>query len=136
MLVHLVITDFAIIKRLDLSLSDGLNILSGETGAGKSIIINAIHLILGGRSSADLIRTGCSEATVEGLFALPDTPGISQLLEEADISFDGELLIKRTISREGRNRVFVNGSLPPSRHSPGWGRGSSASRVSTRINSF
>jgi DNA repair protein RecN (Recombination protein N) len=111
MLVHLVITDFAIIKHLDLSLREGLNILSGETGAGKSIIINAINLILGGRSSADLIRTGCSEAVVEGLFALPHNPGLAELLEDAGISFDGELLIKRTISREGRNRVFINGSL-------------------------
>ncbi len=111
MLVHLVITDFAIIKHLDLSLREGLNILSGETGAGKSIIINAINLILGGRSSADLIRTGCTEAVVEGLFVLPHAPGLAQLLGEAGISFDGELLIKRTISREGRNRVFINGSL-------------------------
>jgi DNA repair protein RecN (Recombination protein N) len=111
MLVHLVITDFAIIKHLDLSLRAGLNILSGETGAGKSIIINAINLILGGRSTADLIRTGCTEAVVEGLFVLPQAPGLVDLLEEAGISFDGELLIKRSISREGRNRVFINGSL-------------------------
>ena len=75
MLVHLVITDFAIIKHLDLSLKEGLTILSGETGAGKSIIINAINLILGGRSSADLIRTGCTEAVVEGLFVLPQNTG-------------------------------------------------------------
>ncbi len=68
MLFQLNITDFAIIKHLDLSLREGLNSLSGETGAGKSIIINAINLILGGRSSADLIRTGCDEAVVEGLF--------------------------------------------------------------------
>ncbi len=111
MLVHLVITDFAIIKHLDLSLREGLNILSGETGAGKSIIINAINLMLGGRSSADLIRTGCSEAVVEGLFVLPDSLGLAEWLDEAGIPFDGELLIKRTVSREGRNRVFINGSL-------------------------
>jgi len=111
MLVHLVITDFAIIKHLDLALREGLNILSGETGAGKSIIITAINLILGGRSSADLIRTGCSEAVVEGLFDLTGTPGLTRLLEEAGIPFNGDLLIKRTISRGGRNRVFINGSL-------------------------
>lgn len=111
MLVHLVITDFAIIRHLDLSLKGGLNILSGETGAGKSIIINAINLILGGRSSAGLIRTGCSEAVVEGLFDLPDAPGLAKELDRAGIPFDGELLIKRNISREGRNRVYINGSL-------------------------
>ncbi len=111
MLVQLVITDFAIIRHLDLSLHEGLNILSGETGAGKSIIINAINLLLGGRSSADLIRTGCSEAVVEGLFSLQDAPGLANEMSDAGLSFDGELLIKRTISREGRNRVFINGSL-------------------------
>jgi len=111
MLLHLAITDFAIIKRLDLSLREGLNILSGETGAGKSIIINAINLLLGGRSSADLIRTGCGEAVVEGLFLLPGSQGVADALNEADIPFEGELLIKRIISREGRNRVFINGAL-------------------------
>jgi DNA repair protein RecN (Recombination protein N) len=112
MLFQLNITDFAIIKHLDLSLREGLNTVSGETGAGKSIIINAINLILGGRSSADLIRTGCDEAVVEGLFVFPDNPpGLNKILVEEGISFDNELLIKRIISREGRNKVFVNGSL-------------------------
>jgi DNA repair protein RecN (Recombination protein N) len=111
MLVHLAITDFAIIKHLDLSLREGLTILSGETGAGKSIVINAINLILGGRSSADLIRTGCSEAVVEGLFALPEDPDLAGLLTDAGIRFDGELLIKRIISREDRNKIFINGAL-------------------------
>lgn len=111
MLVHLAVTDFAIIKRLDLSLKEGLNILSGETGAGKSILINAINLIVGGRSSTDLIRTGCSEAVVEGLFSLPDSRDIREILEEAGIPFEGELLIRRTLSREGRNRIFINGQM-------------------------
>jgi len=111
MLFQLNITDFAIIKHLDLSLREGLNTVSGETGAGKSIIINAINLILGGRSSADLIRTGCNEAIVEGLFVFPDNPGLDEMLGEEGISFDNELLIKRVISREGRNKVFINGSL-------------------------
>ncbi len=112
MLFQLNITDFAIIKHLDLSLREGLNTVSGETGAGKSIIINAINLILGGRSSADLIRTGCDEAIVDGLFVFPDNPpGLNEMLGEEGISFDGELLIKRVISREGRNKVFINGSL-------------------------
>ena len=98
MLFQLNITDFAIIKHLDLSLREGLNTVSGETGAGKSIIINAINLILGGRSSADLIRTGCDEAIVEGLFVFPDNPpGLDEMLGEEGISFDGELLIKRVI---------------------------------------
>ncbi len=111
MLVNLNIHNFAIIDNLELSLKDGLNTLSGETGAGKSIIINAINLILGGRSSADLIRTGCTQASVEALFVFPNNPKLKQLLLEWNISFDRELLIKRIISRAERNKVLINGSL-------------------------
>lgn len=111
MLAQLNITHFAIIEQLNLSLHSGLNTLSGETGAGKSIIINAIHLIRGGRSSADLIRTGCEEAVVEALFLLPGQTGLKEILEEFGIPFEDELLIKRIITREGRNRVLINGAL-------------------------
>ena len=110
MLVLLNISDFAIIRHLETPFKRELNILSGETGAGKSIIINAVNLILGGRASGDLIRTGCGEARVEALFHLPENPAIQKLLERLDIPFDGEISIKRTISREGRNRVTINGS--------------------------
>ncbi|MDZ7697577.1 MAG: AAA family ATPase [Deltaproteobacteria bacterium] len=111
MLLQLHITNFAIIKQLRLSLNRGMNTLSGETGAGKSIIINAIHLIRGGRSSTDLIRTGCDSSTVEALFSLPENPHIADILSDLGIPFDGEVLIKRIIFREGRNRVFVNGTM-------------------------
>ncbi len=89
----------------------GLNILSGETGAGKSIIINAMNLILGGRASADLIRSGCKEASVESLFSFPQNQLLTEMLSEFDLPFDGELLIKRTIFREGRNKILINGSM-------------------------
>ena len=111
MLVNLNIHNFAIIDNLELSLKDGLNILSGETGAGKSIIIRAINLILGERSYSDLIRTGCMEASVEAFFVFPSNPKLKQLLLEWNISFDRELLIKRVIFRAGRNKVLINGSL-------------------------
>jgi len=110
MLVQLSITDFAIIHHLETPFQKDLNILSGETGAGKSIIINAVNLILGARASLDLIRTGCSEAKVEALFSLPENPDLKALLQSLDVPFEGELLIKRTISREGRNRITINGS--------------------------
>ncbi len=111
MLINLKITNFAIIKNLEITLRPGLNILSGETGAGKSIIINGVNLILGGRASADLIRTGCEGARVEALFSFPQNRVLKELLSELDIPYEGELLIKRIISREGRNRISVNGSM-------------------------
>jgi DNA repair protein RecN (Recombination protein N) len=111
MLAQLVITDFAIIDSLSTSFSGGLNILSGETGAGKSIIINAANLILGGRASPDLIRTGAKRAVVEALFHLPLQSPLSSLLKEMDIPFNGELLIKRTISKQGKSKVWINGTL-------------------------
>ena len=111
MLVQLNIHDFAIIRHLELPLREGLNILSGETGAGKSIVINAINLVLGGRSSVDLIRSGSKEAVVEAFFEFPENLELRDHLVSQGISFGGELVIKRSISREGRNKIFVNGAM-------------------------
>ena len=111
MLSQLIITNFAIISHLEIRFKPGLNVLSGETGAGKSIIINAVNLILGGRASGDLIRTGADEARVEALFALPENTAVKGSLEELGLPCQGDLLIKRHISREGRNRIMINGSM-------------------------
>lgn len=111
MLSQLIITNFAIISHLEIRFKPGLNVLSGETGAGKSIIINAVNLILGGRASGDLIRTGADEARVEALFAMPESASVKELLKELGLPFEGDLLIKRHISREGRNRIMINGSM-------------------------
>lgn len=111
MLTHLAIRDFAIIESLSVDFTAGSNILSGETGAGKSIIINAVNLLVGGRATPDLIRTGADRAVVEALFQVPPESPLSRLLAELDIPFEGEVLIKRTISREGKSRVKINGSL-------------------------
>ena len=111
MLSQLIITNFAIIGHLEIHFKVGLNVLSGETGAGKSIIINAVNLILGGRASADLIRTGEDEARVEALFVLPENSTVKGLLKELGLDFEGELVIKRQISREGRNKIVINGSM-------------------------
>ena len=105
MLVQLTISNFAIIDHINIYYRPGLNILSGETGAGKSIIINAVNLILGGKARADLIRSGADEARVEALFQVPENASMTTVLTENGIPCDGELLIKRTISREGRNRI-------------------------------
>ncbi|MBN1849041.1 MAG: DNA repair protein RecN [Deltaproteobacteria bacterium] len=111
MLSQLTISDFAIINYLEIDFQPGLNILSGETGAGKSIIMNAVNLILGGRASSDLIRTGAREARVEALFTLPETPFFKDLISEMGIPYHGDLLIKRSISREGRNKIMINDSI-------------------------
>ena len=92
MLVQLTISDFAIISHLEIGFEPGLNILSGETGAGKSIIISAVNLILGGRASADLIRSGANEARVEALFNLPENPFLSEFMSDLGFLYNGELL--------------------------------------------
>lgn len=111
MLTDLNIKNFAIIDNLHVSFRSGLNILTGETGAGKSIIIDAVSLILGARASADLVRGGEEEAVVEAVFDISLFPSISAMLSEMGIDTDGELLVKRVVSRSGKNRVFLNGGL-------------------------
>jgi DNA repair protein RecN (Recombination protein N) len=111
MLTDLFIKNFAIIDNLHVSFGPGLTVLTGETGAGKSIIIDAVNLILGGRASADLIRSGEDEAAVEALFDIAGRPAIRAALADAGVECNGELLVKRTVSRSGRNRVFVGGGL-------------------------
>lgn len=111
MLTDLSIKNVAIIDSLHLALGPGLTVLTGETGAGKSIIIDAVGLIMGARASSDLIRTGSDEAVVEAIFDISGLPEIRQQLEEAGLEADSELLIKRSISRSGKNRIFINGGM-------------------------
>ncbi|MFQ5735891.1 MAG: DNA repair protein RecN [Thermodesulfobacteriota bacterium] len=111
MLLELGIKDFAIIEGLNISFGPGLNIFTGETGAGKSIIMDAIALLLGDRASGGLIREGSEEAQVEAAFDTSGSEQVKAVLEEAGIPYDGELVIRRVIQRAGRNRIYVNGSL-------------------------
>jgi DNA repair protein RecN (Recombination protein N) len=111
MLTDLSISNVAIIESLRLSLQPGLTMLTGETGAGKSIIIDAVSLIMGGRASSELIRSGAEEAVVEALFDISPLPELSLMLAEYGFESDGELLIKRSISRSGKNRIFINGAM-------------------------
>ncbi len=108
MLTDLSIRNIAIIDALHLSFREGLTVLTGETGAGKSIIIDAVGLIMGARANSDLIRTGHDEATVEAIFDISLLPQIRQQLEEAGLEAGNELLVKRSISRSGKNRIFIN----------------------------
>jgi len=111
MLAELIIHNIAIIDSLHVSFHRGLNVLTGETGAGKSIIIDAVNLIMGARASTDLIRTGEAEASIECLFDISGEGAVLEKLASAGVSADGEFLVKRTISRSGKNRVFMNGGL-------------------------
>ena len=111
MLTDLTIKNVAIIDLLRISFKQGLTVLTGETGAGKSIIIDAVGLIMGNRASSDLIRSGEDEAVVEALFDISALPEIKQQLSEAGFDTSDELLIKRSLSRSGKNRIFINGSM-------------------------
>ncbi len=110
MLRTLHIRDLAIIDELELTLEPGLNVITGETGAGKSILLQALDVVRGGRADADLVRTGADEAVVEAVFGdLP--PPVRALLVEAGLTEGEELLIRRVISGAGRTRAYVNGGL-------------------------
>lgn len=111
MLDQLQIVNLALIDRITLSFSKGLNILSGETGAGKSIIIKAVNLLFGEKSSSDTIRQGAEEAWVEALFSFPAHHPNQGLLESLGLPAEEQILIKRSIQQNGRSRVWINGSL-------------------------
>ena len=112
MLLEISIKDFAIIDNLNVSFNKGLNILTGETGAGKSIIIDAVKLILGDRVTGEVIRSSCDEAAVEAVFDISGEQGIEEFLDASGVAAPegGSLIVKRVFSRTGRNRVFINGS--------------------------
>ena len=112
MLQELVVENYAVVDRLRIRFHPGLNLLTGETGSGKSIVVDALGLLLGARASAEMIRTGESRAYVAGIFDVRDGQPILRLLETAGIeSDDGELLVEREILAGGKSRAFL-GSRP------------------------
>src|ERR1700722_17609627 len=111
MLTELRIKNFAIIESLAPPLSPGFNVLSGETGAGKSIIVGAISLLLGERANADLVRSGADRATVEGVFDIAERGEIAALLDARGIDVDeSRIVLKREVASTGRGRAWVNGT--------------------------
>jgi hypothetical protein len=113
-LLELVVENYAVVERLRIRFHAGLNLLTGETGSGKSLVVDALGLLLGGRTSAETIRTGESRARVAGIFDVRDHAPVRRLLEPAGLEIEeGELLIEREILGGGKSRAFV-GSRPVS----------------------
>jgi DNA repair protein RecN (Recombination protein N) len=111
MLSELRIRNFALIDELSVRLGPGLNVLTGETGAGKSIIVGALSLLLGERASADVVRGGADRATVEGVFEVGEGEEMRRWLDERGVEAEeGVLVLKREVAVEGRNRAWINGS--------------------------
>ena len=108
MLLELVVENFAVVERLRLGLHAGLNALTGETGSGKSLVVDALSLLLGGRASTEMVRTGAERAFVSGRFELPHDAGLTALLTDAGIEAeDGELVIEREILSSGKSRAYA-----------------------------
>jgi DNA repair protein RecN (Recombination protein N) len=114
MLTHLQIRDFAIIDSVELELRRGLTVLTGETGAGKSILVDALQLLAGGRAGAEVVRHGAERAEVSGTFELSQAPReLKAWLEEQSVSGADELIVRRVVGTDGRSRAYLNGQAVP-----------------------
>lgn len=113
MLAQLTISNFAIVRELEIDFHAGMTAITGETGAGKSIAIDALGLCLGGRAEADMVRQGASRADLCARFSLKDTPAALRWLEENQLEDGSECLLRRVISSDGRSRGFINGTAVP-----------------------
>jgi DNA repair protein RecN (Recombination protein N) len=104
------VRDLVIIERASLELAEGFTVLTGETGAGKSLLVDALELLVGGRGDAGLIREGCERAELSAEFEVDSQPELVAWLEEGDLAGDpGQLILRRTLDRAGRSRCFING---------------------------
>lgn len=111
MLIELRIRDYAVIDDVSVELAPGLNVISGETGAGKSIVVDALSLLLGERASSEVVRSGATRAVVEGVFEVARNGAVLQRLDDLGFGVeDGLLILRREVAAEGRNRAWVNGS--------------------------
>jgi len=104
------VKDYALIEQIDIEFSKGLNIITGETGAGKSILVDAMGLLLGERASVDIIRKNAPKAIVEGIFDVSNNPKVKEFCEKNDIEFYNDLILRREISAKGNSRAFINDS--------------------------
>lgn len=112
MLKFLAVKNFALIDTLQVEFEPGLNLITGETGSGKSILVDAVSLLTGQRASQEMIRQGFDKASVEGIFHLPANSPVWSLMEASGIPVDdSELVVRRQLSRSGANKIFINGTL-------------------------
>jgi len=111
MLLEISIKNFAIIEEIALNFETGMTVLTGETGAGKSIIIDAMNMMLGSRATTDVIRHGAPKAEIEGLFAIDENRALQQLFEEQGLEWADELIIRREIFQNGRSVSRINGQM-------------------------
>ncbi|MEO6418599.1 MAG: DNA repair protein RecN [Polyangiaceae bacterium] len=111
MLLQLTVHNIVLLEKLVIELHGGFNVLTGETGAGKSMLVDALTLVLGGRSRPDMVRAGAREAEVEALFELAPGSRVGAKLEAAGVPCDNELVIRRVVQAEGRSRAYVNGRM-------------------------
>ncbi|MFQ3220912.1 MAG: DNA repair protein RecN (Recombination protein N), partial [Paraglaciecola sp.] len=109
MLTHLTIRNFAVVKSLDIDLAKGMTAVTGETGAGKSISVDALGLCLGDRAEAGLVRNGAAKAEICATFDVANLPVARQWLTENDMNDENECLIRRVVSSEGRSKAYING---------------------------
>src|SRR5690349_19327891 len=108
MLLELLVENLAVIERVRVHFHAGLNLLTGETGSGKSIVVDALGLLFGGRSSAEMLRSGASRARISGIFEAPAAEGFRALAEPAGIETEeGELILEREILPSGKSRAFA-----------------------------
>ncbi|RJS92737.1 DNA repair protein RecN [Salinisphaera sp. Q1T1-3] len=122
MLAEISIRDFAIIDRLSVEFGPGMTVLSGETGAGKSILVDALNLVLGERADGGAVRDGCERADITARFSLADAPAAAAWLVDHELDGDDECVIRRVVAREGRSRGWVNGTPMPVRELRALGR--------------
>lgn len=113
MLTQLTISNFAIVRELDIDFQPGMTAITGETGAGKSIAIDALGLCLGSRTDVEMVRRGATRADLCARFSLKDTPAAQRWLEENHLEEAGECLLRRVITSDGRSRGFINGTAVP-----------------------
>ena len=113
MLMNLQVRDFAIVEKIDIEFDPGMTVLTGETGAGKSILVDALGLVLGERGSAQLVRGGAQRADFAAAFDISKLELVESWLNDNALDLDGECLLRRVINADGRSRAFINGNAVP-----------------------